>query len=121
MGTCAHLRGGGGAGRLEARGRDQRGGERVPPKFTVELAPKFAPLSEIVKGPTGTEVGDVLHSCTGGCVTVMVTVPNFVRRRCWWLDGDRVGGGTAMAPGKARWWKPCRRWNCHRGRRSPTR
>ena len=25
---------------------------------------------------TGTEVGEVLHNCTGGCVTVRVTVPN---------------------------------------------
>ena len=48
------------------------------PKFTTELTPKFAPLSEIVKGPTGTEVGEMLHSCTGGCVTVIVTVPNLV-------------------------------------------
>ena len=29
----------------------------VPPKFTTELAPKFEPLSEMVKGPTGTEFG----------------------------------------------------------------
>ena len=50
----------------------------VPAKFTTELAAKFAPLREIVKGPTGTEVGEMLHNCTGGWVTVIVTVPNFV-------------------------------------------
>jgi hypothetical protein len=48
----------------------------TPPKFTTEFGPKFAPLREIVKGPTGADVGEVLHNCTGGCVTVMVTVPN---------------------------------------------
>lgn len=50
----------------------------VPPKFTTELAAKFDPFSEIVKGPTGTEFGEVLHNCTGGWVMVIVTAPNFV-------------------------------------------
>jgi len=50
----------------------------VAPKLTTEFEPKFAPLREMVNGPTGTEVGYVLQSCTGGCVTVMVTVPNLV-------------------------------------------
>jgi hypothetical protein len=50
----------------------------VPPKDTTELAPKFAPLSDMVKGPTGTEVGDVLQRYTGGWVMMMVTVPNLV-------------------------------------------
>jgi hypothetical protein len=50
----------------------------VLPKFTTEVAAKFAPLSEMVKVPTGTEVGEVLQSCTGGWVIVMVTVPNLV-------------------------------------------
>ena len=40
--------------------------------------PKFAPLREIVNGPTGTAVGEVLQSCTAGCVIVMVTAPNLV-------------------------------------------
>src|SRR5204863_275479 len=38
----------------------------VPANWTVEFVPKFAPFSEIVKDPAGTEVGEVLHSCTGG-------------------------------------------------------
>jgi len=50
----------------------------VVPKFTTELAAKLAPFREIVNCPTGTEVGEVLHSCTAGCVTVIVIVPNFV-------------------------------------------
>jgi hypothetical protein len=49
-----------------------------PPNWTVEFVPKFAPLSEIVKLPTGTEVGEMLQSCTGGWVMVIVTVPNLV-------------------------------------------
>ena len=31
-----------------------------------------------MKGPTASEVGDALQTCTGGCVMVRVTVPNFV-------------------------------------------
>jgi len=50
----------------------------TPPKLTTEFAPKFAPLSEIVKGPTGTDVGEVLHNSTGGWVIVMVTAPNLL-------------------------------------------
>jgi hypothetical protein len=48
----------------------------VAPNITVEFMPKLAPLSEMVNAPAGTDVGEVLHNCTGGCVTVIVTVPN---------------------------------------------
>jgi hypothetical protein len=50
----------------------------TPPKFTTELAAKLAPLSAIVNDPAGAEVGEILQSCAGGWVIVMVTVPNFV-------------------------------------------
>jgi hypothetical protein len=50
----------------------------VLPKLTTELAPKLAPLREIVNCPTDTDDGDVLQSCTAGWVTVIVTVPNLV-------------------------------------------
>ena len=50
----------------------------LPPKYTVEFIPKLEPFSEIVNVPTGTDVGDVLHRCTAGWVTVIVTVPNLV-------------------------------------------
>jgi hypothetical protein len=32
----------------------------------------------MVKGPTGTETGEMLQRFTGICVTVIVTVPNLV-------------------------------------------
>ena len=75
----------------------------VFPKLTVELAPKFAPFREIVNCPTGTEVGEVLQSCTGGCVTVMVTVPNFVASAvlvAWTVTALFVGttAGAAYKP-----------------------
>jgi hypothetical protein len=50
----------------------------VFPKLTTEFAPKFAPFREIVNDPTGTDDGDVLQSCTAGCVTLITIVPNFV-------------------------------------------
>jgi hypothetical protein len=50
----------------------------TPPNCTVELAPKFAPFREILNVPTGTDAGEVLQSCTGGWVTVIVTVPNLL-------------------------------------------
>jgi hypothetical protein len=50
----------------------------TPPNITVEFAPKFAPLREIVKLPAGTEDGYVLHNCTGGCVIVSETAPDLL-------------------------------------------
>jgi hypothetical protein len=50
----------------------------TPPNWTVEFIPKFAPLREIVKAPTGTEVGEMLQSCTAGWVMVRATAPDLV-------------------------------------------
>jgi hypothetical protein len=50
----------------------------VLPNITVEFIPKFAPFSVIANAPTGTDVGDVLQSCTAGWVMVSVIVPNLV-------------------------------------------
>jgi hypothetical protein len=38
----------------------------TPPNVTVEFDAKFDPFSEIVNVPTGTEVGEMLQSCTAG-------------------------------------------------------
>jgi hypothetical protein len=48
------------------------------PNFTTELAAKFEPFSVIVNGPAGILVGEILQSCGGGTVMVMITAPNFV-------------------------------------------
>ena len=50
----------------------------TPSTLTTEAAVKLEPFSDSAKTPAPPLLGDMLQSCTGGCVIVSVTASDFV-------------------------------------------